>query len=72
VKPLLPSKINECVSESMHMRVCVGVGVGVCSRACSLTYPACNAHSPYYLRPLQLHNIFRHYHQNGVRTYHEE
>ena len=30
----------------------------VCLCACSLTYPACNAHMPCFLRPLWLHHIF--------------
>ena len=39
---------------------------GVCLRACSLTYPACNAHVLYcHLQALWLHLIFRHYLVNG-------
>ena len=38
----------------------------VFTRACSLNYPACNAHAPYFMRPLWLHHIFRHYLINGT------
>ena len=37
----------------------------LCARACSLTYSACHAQAPYYLRPLWLHHIFWHYLING-------
>jgi hypothetical protein len=45
-------------------RLCTGTGV--CLRTCTLTYPACNAHAQYFLRPLWLHEIFRHYHIKGT------
>jgi hypothetical protein len=35
--------------------------MGVWFRTCSLTYLACNQHLPYCVRPLWLHQIFRHY-----------
>jgi hypothetical protein len=52
-------------------RVCVGgygcLGAGVCLRVCSITYPACNAHAPYfYLQLVWLQHVFRHYVINGT------
>ena len=67
-----------CVCVCAHVRecaracVCVCVrerewtGACVCLRECSLTYPACNAQAPYYLRPLWLYHIFPHYLTNGT------
>jgi hypothetical protein len=49
------------LGEGMRMRSCVCTSVGVCLRACRLTYPLCHAHAPYCLRPLWLHHIFRYY-----------
>jgi hypothetical protein len=40
---------------------CGCMGLGLCLRACSLFYPACNAYEPYCLRLLWLHDIFQHY-----------
>ena len=40
--------------------------VSILLRACNRTYPACNVHAPYCLRPLWLHHIFRHYLKNGT------
>ena len=37
------------------------MSVGVCLRVCRLTYPVCHAQAPYYLRPISLYHIFRHY-----------
>jgi hypothetical protein len=52
----------------LHISVCVCGWVGgcrcsykdacVCLRACSLTYPACNAHTLCFLGPLWFHHIF--------------
>ena len=39
---------------------------GLCLRACSLTNPACNAPPYCHLRPLWLHQLFRHYLINGM------
>jgi hypothetical protein len=44
--------------------LCVRRRVGM--YVCSLTYPACKAHAPYYMWPLWLHHIFRHYLINGA------
>jgi len=53
VQPLLQWKSN------YYYTVCVCI--------CSLRYPACNAHAPYYhLWPTRLYNIFPHYPQNGT------
>ena len=47
-----------CASECLR----VWVSEGVCLRACSLNYPACNGHAPHcHLWLLWLHHIFRHY-----------
>ena len=54
---LLLWKSNRC-----YILVCARVRVG----ACSLIYPACNAHALYPLRPLWLHHISRHYLINGT------
>ena len=60
-KPLLPWKAINIT----YLCACGWVGVGerarVCLRACSLTYETCNAPPYCHLRPLWLHNIFRHY-----------
>jgi hypothetical protein len=49
------------VRASVRADVSVGTRAGgACSRACSLTYPARNAHAPDFMRPLRLHHIFRH------------
>jgi hypothetical protein len=65
MKPLSPRKNNYytflCTCACMSMYVCVGGSTGADFRVWSLTYPACNAHAPYCLRPLWLHHIFRHY-----------
>ena len=50
----------------MRARVCVGVGAQAQARACSLINPAYNARTPYCLRPVWLHDIFRHYYMNGT------
>jgi hypothetical protein len=49
------------------VRACVRgrTGVGMYLRACSLTNPACKV-PQYHLRPLWLHQIFRHYLINGM------
>ena len=51
---------------TLHISVCVRVCGCKGTGACSLTYPACNAHEPYCLRPLWLHHIFPHYLINGT------
>jgi hypothetical protein len=33
---------------------------------CSLRYPACNAHAPFYLWPAPLYKMFPHYLINGT------
>jgi hypothetical protein len=73
-KPLLPWKSNKlyifvcvcaCASACVSVGGCECTGAGVCLRACSLANPACNAPPYSHLRPLWLHNIFRHYLING-------
>jgi hypothetical protein len=39
---------------------------GMCLRACRFTYPVCHAQEPYFLRPVWLYHIFRHYLVNGT------
>ena len=51
---------------STYVRVWVYGRVGVCMSAWNLTYPACNTHVLYCLRPLWLHQVFRHYLINGM------
>ena len=50
------------------MRGCVHVygGIGVGVPAYAQTYSACHAQAPYFLRPVWLHHIFRHYLINGT------
>jgi hypothetical protein len=81
MKPLLPWKGNRyyiflcvCVCEGIFVRAfvrpcdcgCGSTSAGLCLRACSLIYPACHKQSPYCLRLLWLHGIFRHYLINGT------
>ena len=60
-----------CVYARVLVSACVCVlGGGTVARvwfcACSLTYPACNAHVLYCLPPLWLHHIFGQYLINGT------
>jgi hypothetical protein len=45
---------------------CESMGAGVYLRPCNLNYPACNAHAPYCLWPLEIHHICWHYLINGT------
>ena len=55
--------VHACACVCVCVCVCVGgcTNAGVWFRACSLTYPACNAHTPYCMRSLWFHHIFRYY-----------
>ena len=56
-----------CARARAREHACVRVQAsGLCLHVCSLTYPECNAHAPYFLRSLWLHCIFRHYIINGT------
>jgi hypothetical protein len=59
-----------CVCTCARVSWCVCVrgctGESVCLRACSLTYPECDAHALFCLRSLWLHRIFPHYLINGA------
>jgi hypothetical protein len=43
------------------VRACGCTGAGLCLRTCNFNYPARNAPPYCHLRPLWLHQIFRHY-----------
>jgi hypothetical protein len=53
-------------SVCVRVRRCGCTGSGVRFHACSLTHPACNAHAPWSLRPLWLHQVFGYYLINGT------